>query len=84
MRTRITPLVVGIAIAAGCTKQGEPGPTGPTRPTSGVPAAAGEYPMCTGQKLPAGTPPPRSGPVTVQLAPAFFEEMSACRPDSAC
>ena len=85
MRTRITPLVLGIAIAAGCTKQGEPGPAGPTGPASAAPAAAGEYPMCRGQRLAivVSEPRPRSGPTTYQLAPAFLEEMNACRPDSA-
>lgn len=51
--------------------------------TSPVPAQAGSYPMCGGQQLPAGSPPPRSGPVTVQLAPAFLDQMSACRPEQA-
>jgi hypothetical protein len=39
--------------------------------------------MCAGQHLGSTTPPPRSGPATVQLAPAFLDEMTSCRPEDA-
>jgi hypothetical protein len=45
---------------------------------SSAPAPEG-YPMCGGQHLALTTPPQRSGAVSVQLAPAFLDEMSACR-----
>jgi len=38
-----------------------------------------EYPMCSGQKLATAAPTTRSGAVSAQLAPAFLDEMSACR-----
>jgi len=41
-------------------------------------AASSAYPMCGGQKL-AAAPSARVGAVRAQLAPAFLEEMSACR-----
>jgi len=40
------------------------------------------YPMCGGQK-PAGAASARAGAVSVQLAPAFLDEMSACRAEDA-
>jgi hypothetical protein len=67
-------LICCLAIVSGCKKAGQPGATPP-----GSTSAA--YPMCSGQKLPPGTPPPRSGPVTLQLAPAFLDQMNACRPE---
>lgn len=76
MRAIATPLILCLALGAGCKKGGEPGANPPTA------AAVVNYPMCAGQRLPAGTAPPRSGPVDVQLAPAFLDQMSACRPQS--
>jgi hypothetical protein len=37
--------------------------------------------MCAGQHLALSTPPPASGAVTTQLAPAFLDEMATCRPE---
>jgi hypothetical protein len=45
--------------------------------------AASAYPMCGGQKLSAAPPSTRSGAVSAQLAPAFLDEMSACRSEDA-
>jgi hypothetical protein len=70
------PFILCLAIVSGCKKAGTSGATPP-----GSTSAA--YPMCSGQKLPAGTPPPRSGPVPLQLAPAFLDQMSACRAEHA-
>ena len=47
------------------------------------PAAPMSYPMCGGQHLAKGEPPQRSGAVTVQLAPAFLDEMTNCQPEAA-
>ena len=50
-------------------------------PPSSAPASTpspGPYPICHGQKL-AAAPAARSGAVNAQLAPAFLDEMSACR-----
>jgi hypothetical protein len=43
-----------------------------------APAPVG-YSMCAGQHLPRTSPPSRSGAVSVQLAPAFLDEMTSCR-----
>jgi len=40
--------------------------------------APAEYPICGGQK-PVTAPAARAGAVSVQLAPAFLDEMTACR-----
>lgn len=67
-------------------------PAAPTSPTAAsaspapisassasAPAApASEYPICRGQKL-AAVPTARAGAVNAQLAPAFLDQMSACR-----
>jgi hypothetical protein len=37
------------------------------------------YPMCGGERQAGAATVPRSGPVSVQLAPAFLDEMAACR-----
>ncbi|MEI9935758.1 MAG: hypothetical protein WDO69_00905 [Pseudomonadota bacterium] len=44
---------------------------------------AKEYPMCGGQHLAQPATVGRSGVASVQLAPAFLDEMTACRPESA-
>lgn len=64
--------ILCLAIVPGCKKAGDPTTISP------APVQAREYPMCSGQKL-TGSPPPRSGPVAIQLAPAFLDEMSACQ-----
>lgn len=74
MRMLNALLVLCLAIVPGCKKAGDPTTSSP------APVQAPGYAMCSGQKL-AGGPPPRSGPVAVQLAPAFLDEMSACRPE---
>jgi hypothetical protein len=43
-----------------------------------APPAAG-YPMCAGQHVPAESLLPRSGAISVQLAPAFLDEMASCK-----
>jgi hypothetical protein len=59
-----------------------PSAEGPaTTPTPAAPPA--EYPVCGGQKLAAPAPAARAGAVSAQLAPAFLDEMSACRPEDA-
>lgn len=47
-----------------------------------APAAAPTYPICGGQKL-ATAPTERTGAVSAQLAPAFLDQMSACRAEDA-
>jgi hypothetical protein len=39
--------------------------------------------MCTGQRLAQAAAPARSGAVTVQLAPAFLDEMTSCKAEDA-
>jgi hypothetical protein len=39
--------------------------------------------MCGGQQVSPASTPPRSGPVSVQLAPAFLDQMSSCQADAA-
>jgi hypothetical protein len=64
-----------IYLAASCQKGAEPSPAlAPAAPS--VPPAA--YPMCGGQK-PSTAAAARAGAVSAQLAPAFLDEMSACR-----
>lgn len=70
----LVPLILCLSIISGCKKAGDPGATPPASTTA-------SYPMCSGQKLPAGPPAPRSGPVALQLAPAFLDQMTACRPE---
>jgi hypothetical protein len=77
MRTITILQVVPLSIFLACTKGGEPGPSAP------MPAPETGYATCGGQKLAAAAAAPRSGHVEVQLAPAFLDEMSACRPESA-
>lgn len=57
-------------------------PVAATSSSASTPAPAAtpaEYPMCGGQKLAGAAPTSRSGAVSAQLAPAFLDEMSACR-----
>jgi hypothetical protein len=65
-----------------------PAPTASATPTdqgatsAGAAASAGtssSYAMCGGQHVPNATASSRMGPVQVQLAPAFLDEMAACR-----
>jgi len=74
MRSLAALTVLCLALVPSC-KKGESGPTSP------APAQTSSYAMCGGQKLATGSPPPQSGPVSVQLAPAFLDQMSACRPE---
>ncbi len=46
------------------------------------PVTPASYAMCGGQKL-AAAPTARAGAVSAQLAPAFLDEMSACRSEDA-
>jgi len=50
---------------------------------SAPPPAASGYPICGGQKLTSPPPSARAGAVDVQLAPAFLDQMSACRAEDA-
>jgi hypothetical protein len=42
-------------------------------------ASGGGYPMCGGQHIANAAQAPRSGATQVQLAPAFLDEMAACK-----
>jgi len=48
-----------------------------------VPAPPAGYPECGGQRLAVSTLPPRSGAVSVQLAPAFLDELPQCKVEDA-
>jgi hypothetical protein len=50
----------------------------PSAAAAAAPVAAG-YPMCAGQHITQEGPPPRSGAVSAQLAPAFLDEMPSCK-----
>ncbi len=69
-----TPAVMTTALPAASASAATTSATTPA-PT----AASAEYPMCAGQKLASAAPAARSGAVSAQLAPAFLDEMSACR-----
>jgi hypothetical protein len=49
----------------------------PSVAVTSAPASVG-YSMCAGQRLPQTSTPSRSGAVSVQLAPAFLDEMATC------
>jgi len=57
-------------------------PTTASSAASTPASASAEYPICGGQKL-AAPATARSGAVTSQLAPAYLEQMSACRAEDA-
>jgi len=57
------------------------GATAAPAASSAAPAPS-EYPICGGQKL-AVAPSARGGAVNAQLAPAFLDQMSACRGEDA-
>ena len=46
---------------------------------SSKPSESNGYPMCHGQRMTVASNVARTGPVDVQLAPAFLDEMPACR-----
>jgi hypothetical protein len=52
-------------------------------PPEAAPAASSGYPMCVGQRMDRASGEPRSGKVAVQLAPAFLDEMTACKAEDA-
>lgn len=54
----------------------------PATVSSAASAPENGYPMCAGQKLPVAATA-RAGAVSAQLAPAFLDEMSACRGEDA-
>jgi len=54
----------------------------PTNSAAAAPPAPTAYPMCGGQKLTAA-PSARTGAVSAQLAPAYLDQMTACRPEDA-
>jgi hypothetical protein len=58
-------------------------PVASAPPVAATPPAPEPYPMCAGQKLEQASPPARSGAVSVQLAPAFLDQMSSCKAEDA-
>jgi hypothetical protein len=90
---RLPVYAFGVFVFAGCQRASEPAPataaattsesgTALPDPPGGPAAATGSaegYPMCGGQHQADVTAALRSGPVSVQLAPAFLDEMAACR-----
>ena len=54
-----------------------PSATASASPAPAVPESG--YPECGGQRLAAASLPPRAGAVSVQLAPAFLDELPVCK-----
>lgn len=60
----------------------EPAPATPeATPEASASMPPGVYPMCGGQHVAVAADASRSGAVSVQLAPAFLDEMVACKPE---
>lgn len=76
-RNRVAGFVSSALVVVACGNAAEPRPA--EAPSASVaPAAAGGYPMCGGQVAGAGEGMKPSGPVQVQLSPAFLDDMAAC------
>jgi hypothetical protein len=58
---------------------GEARPSSEVSPTPAAGSASAAYPMCGGENQTDAASAPRSGPVSIQLAPAFLDQMAACK-----
>jgi len=72
-----------MAAATPAAAPAAPAPTAAMPAASVAPAAPPAYPVCGGQNLAQTAPPARSGAVAVQLAPAFLDQMTACKTEDA-
>ena len=55
----------------------------PSANRSATASVSSGYPMCSGQRVAGASAVARSGPVNLQLSPAFLDQMPACRASEA-